>query len=305
MEALSTYLKINIWLSALVAVNSVAAHADIHKNHHVKRSVHHAAVSHTIFQKTVINNYGLINNGVVQKTQQSSMAISSSQDNSSHQDNSAHQTLNQTQNNTLNQTQVNTQINTLQQTQVNNGVSSSTLPQSGPQQSFSPLSWSTTDGVQYLEIKDKELTLKPRAEGTGPHTVTVASKFSLPDTKIWQLSFDIRFGVLKDQASSFHVKRNGRDIAWIGADGFSTQMGLFIGSDSEIFALAADTEWHHVSYLSNVNNLTVGLDGKQIGTGDSSGIPDSVALLNNQDMSQPCHQGGVSIRNVRLQTESE
>lgn len=278
----------------------IATHAAVPKKHHVK---HHASVNSPIVQKTVINNYGLINNGVVQKTQASSTAISNTQDNSSHQDNSTHQTLTQVQNNTLNQTQVNTQVNALNQTQVNGSSSTTAASANSSAQSFSALSWSTNDGKQYAEINGYDLHLKPRFDGTGPHTVTATSKLSSSDTKNWQASFDIRFGVLTDQASSFHLAREGHDAGWISADGFTKGMGIFIGKDNQVWGAEADNRWHHVSFMSDEANLTVGLNGKQVGSGASQNVPQSISLINNQDMTVACHQEGVWVRNVQLRIE--
>ena len=176
------------------------------------------------------------------------------------------------------------------------------LPLSG--QAQSPLHWTTTNGDQYLEAKGAELHLKPRTSGTGPEIVTAASKISLPDTQDWEASFEVRFGVLRDQASSFHLTREGRDIGWIGADGFNKQIGVFIGKDNQVSASATDVEWHHVSYVSNSSSLIVLLDGKQVGTGSAQNIPDSVDLSNSQDMRVPCHQEGVWVRNVSVRSQN-
>ena len=86
------YFGATVGLVILTQGNSATAQT-LHKKHRTHRTMSKAAV----VQKTIINNYGLINNGVVQKTQQSSTAISTTQDNSSHQDNSVHQWLNQNQ----------------------------------------------------------------------------------------------------------------------------------------------------------------------------------------------------------------
>ena len=167
------------------------------------------------------------------------------------------------------------------------------------------LHWSTTDGNQYLETNGSDLHLKPRTEKIGPGVVNATAKLNLPDTQKWQVSFDIRFGILRDQASNFHLSRGGHDIGWVGADGFNKQMGVFVGKDTEVFATATDTEWHHLSYISNGNILIVQLDNKQVGTGAAQNIPDSLVLGNGQDMSVPCHQEGVWVRNVSVQNETK
>lgn len=164
------------------------------------------------------------------------------------------------------------------------------------------LHWTTTDGYQYLEASSSELHLKPRFDGAGPHNVHASSKIDLPRTKIWRVSFDIRFGGLKDQASSFHLTRDGHDVGWVGADGFYKQMGVFTGKDRE-YGFNADLRWHHLSYTSSANAFTVELDGKQIGSASAQDIPDSVNLSNGQDLSVPCHQGGVWVRNVKVQSQ--
>ena len=287
-------------LIAVLVVEVVAvAHATTPKKHHTK---HHVSAKPAIVQRTIINNYGLINNGYVQKTQQSSTAVNNLQDNSLHQDSSTYQVLTQVQNNTLNQTQVNTQVNALNQTQVNGSSSTTTSAASRSAQTFSALSWSTKDGKQYMDVTGSDLHLKPRSEGTGPHTVTATSKLGSSDTKSWQLSFDVRFGVLTDQASSFHLIREGHDIGWISADGFTKGVGVFLGKDNQIWGATADSEWHHVNFLNNGSDLTVGLDGKQIGSGASQNVPQEVTLINNQDMTVACHQEGVWVRNIQVLT---
>ena len=95
--------------------------------------------------------------------------------------------------------------------------------------------------------------------------------------------------------------RDGRDIGWIGADGTTKQMGVFIGKDGEVYGADANNEWHHVSFLNSGSDLTVGLDGKQIGSGASQNVPQEVTLINNQDMTVACHQEGVWIRNIQMQ----
>ena len=293
------YYRFGATLAILLMGVVVTTHAAAPKKHHLK---HHASANPSVVQRTIINNYGLINNGLVQKTQQSSTAVSNTQDNSLHQDSSIRQTLTQTQNNTLNQTQVNTQVNTLNKTQVNGNPSTTAVSDNSSTRSFSALNWSTTDGKQYMEISGSDLHLKPRSEGTGPHTVTATSTLNLLDAKKWQVSFDIRFGVLTDQASSFHLMRDGHDIGWISADGFTKGVGVFIGKDNQVWGATANNEWHHVSFMDDGNYLTVGLDGKQIGSGATQGVPQSLSLLNNQDMTVACHQEGVWIRNVQVQT---
>ena len=291
--------NLSVLVAVLVAGTVTPAYATSPKKRHPK---HHTSASSLIIQKTVINNYGLINNGLVQKTQQASTAISNTQDNSLHQDSSTHQTLNQTQSNTLNQTQVNTQINSLNQSQVNRSSSTTATSASSSNQAFTALSWSTADGKQYMEVSGSDLHLKPRFEGTGPHTVTAISTLNLPDAKKWQVSFDIRFGVLTDQASSFHLMRDGHDIGLISADGFTKGVGVFIGKDNQVWGAVANNEWHHVSFMDDGNYLTVGLDGKQVGSGGTQGVPQSFSLLNNQDMTVACRQEGVWVRNIQAQT---
>lgn len=288
----------SISLAVLLAGTATSGYANTPKKHHTK---HHTQASSSIVQKTIINNYGLINNGLVQKTQQSSTAISNTQDNSLHQDSSTHQTLTQVQNNTLNQTQVNTQVNALNQTQVNGSSSTTATTANNSAQTFSALKWSTDNGKQYLDITGSDIHVKPRLDGTGPHTVTATSKTGATDAQRWQISFDIRFGSLRDQASSFHFKYADRDICSIAADGFSNKIGVFVGS-SEIYDFPADNQWHHFSILNEGSSLTIGLDGKQVGTGTSQSSPDNVALENNQDMTMACHQEGVWVRNVQVTT---
>ena len=164
------------------------------------------------------------------------------------------------------------------------------------------LHWITTDGYQYLEASSSELHLKPRFDGAAPHDVNASSKINLPRTKSWQISFDIRFGALRDQASSFHMTRDRHDVGWVGADGFYKQMGVFIGKDHE-YAFDADLRWHHLSYVSDNSTLTVELDGKQLGSGTAQDIPDSFTLSNGQDLNLPCHQEGVWVRNVQIRSK--
>ena len=85
-------------------------------------------------------------------------------------------------------------------------------PHSGISQSTSFLHWTTSDGDQFLETDADGLHLKPRTTGTVPGVVNATAKLSLPDTKKWQVSFDMRFGILRDQASSFHLSRGGAGI---------------------------------------------------------------------------------------------
>lgn len=169
----------------------------------------------------------------------------------------------------------------------------------------SELHWSTVDGGRYLEITKNGLHLKPRTDSTGPHTVTATSLLAIPDTKNWQVSFEARFGGLRDQASSFHLLRDGKDIGWIGADGFYKGMGVFIGKDNDVTSSTADTAWHQVSYKSDGSTLTVNLDGKQVGTGPAQIVPNRLSLENSQDMTVPCHQEGVWVQNVSIKSEGQ
>jgi len=75
-------------------------------------------------------------------------------------------------------------------------------------------------------------------------------------------------------------------------------MGVFLGKDNEIWRMPADTEWHHISFMSDSSRLTVGCDGKQIGVGASQSSPSNLDLSNSQDMSMPCHQEGLWVRNI-------
>lgn len=105
--------------------------------------------------------------------------------------------------------------------------------------------WSTAGSGQFLEASGSALHLKPRVDGTGPGNVTATCKLTLAARKNWQISFDIRFGVLRDQASSFHLTQDGIDVGWTGADGFTKQMGIFIGKDDEVYGTNANADWHH------------------------------------------------------------
>ena len=44
--------------------------------------------------------------------------------------------------------------------------------------------------------------------------------------------------------------------------------------------------------------LTVGCDGQQIGVGAARNIPDSLELVNEQDMTVPCYQEEIRVRNI-------
>ncbi len=158
--------------------------------------------------------------------------------------------------------------------------------------------WSTNGNDQFLEVNGGDIHLKPRIEGTGPGNVTATCKFPLPDTQTWHLSFDIRYGVLRDQAGGLLLYRGGSVIAHIEADGFTKDMGVFLGKDNEIWRMTADTEWHHFSFMSDGSRLTVGCDGQQIGAGAAQNIPDSIGISNSQDMTVPCHQEGMWVRNI-------
>ena len=158
--------------------------------------------------------------------------------------------------------------------------------------------WSTNGNDQFLEVNGGEIHLKPRIEGVGPGNVTATCKFTLPITQTWQLSFDIRYGVLRDQAGGISLYRGGGVIGHIEADGFTKDMGVFLGKNNEIWRMAADTEWHHVSFMSDGSRLTVGCDGQQIGIGAAQNIPDSIDISNSQDMTVPCHQEGIWVRNI-------
>gem|GEM_PF-2638136 len=160
------------------------------------------------------------------------------------------------------------------------------------------LHWATNGNDQFLEVSGGEVHLKPRTEGTGPGNVTATCKPTVPDTRIWQLSFDIRYGVLRDQAGGLHLYRRGSVIGHIEADGFTKDMGVFLGKDNEIWRMTADTEWHHISFMSDGSKMTVGCDGRQIGTGAAQTIPDSLDISNSQDMNVPCHQEGLWVRNI-------
>ena len=160
------------------------------------------------------------------------------------------------------------------------------------------LHWATNGNDQFLEVSGGEVHLKPRTEGTGPGNVTATCKFTVPDTRIWQLSFDIRYGVLRDQAGGLHLYRGRSVIGYIGADGFYKDMGVFLGNDNQIWRMTADTEWHHISFMSDGSKITVGCDGRQIGTGAAQTIPDSLDISNSQDMNVPCHQEGLWVRNI-------
>ena len=168
-------------------------------------------------------------------------------------------------------------------------------------QSPYPLHWSTTDANRYLETKENEIHLKPRTDGTGPGNVTATAQINLPDTTKWQASFDIRFGILSDQASSCHLLRGDHELGWVGADGFYKKMGVFVGKDNEVVSPTADTEWHHVLYISDGTTLSVQLDNKQVGSGPAQNVPDKVSFSNSQDMHVPCHQEGVWIRNFSVE----
>jgi len=160
------------------------------------------------------------------------------------------------------------------------------------------LYWATNGKDQFLEVSGREVHLKPRTEGTGPGNVTATCKFTVPDTRVWQLSFDIRYGVLRDQAGGLHLYRGGSVIGHIEADGFTKDMGVFLGKDNEIWRMPADTEWHHISFMSDGSQMTVGCDGRQIGTGAAQSIPDGIDISNSQDMNVPCHQEGIWFRNI-------
>ena len=160
------------------------------------------------------------------------------------------------------------------------------------------LHWATNGNDQFLEVSGGEVHLKPRTEGTGPGNVTATCKLTVPDTRVWQLSFDIRYGVLRDQAGGLHLYRGGSVIGHIEADGFTKYMGVFLGKDNEIWRMPADTEWHHISFMSDGSKMTVGCDGRQIGTGAAQTIPDSLDISNSQDMNVPCHQEGLWVRNI-------
>ena len=161
--------------------------------------------------------------------------------------------------------------------------------------------WSTEDGNQFLEANDTAVHLKPRLDGKGPRTVTATSKLRPTDTKDWQVAFEIRFGNLQDQASSFHLMRGGQDIGWMGADGFYKDISVFIGKDNNAFGVTADANWHQVRYTCDSAGLKVEMDGKQVGSRSTQSIPDTLALSNSQDMTVPCHQDGVWVRNISVQ----
>jgi len=166
----------------------------------------------------------------------------------------------------------------------------------------SPAAWTTQDGSQFLEASDTAAHLKPRVDGKGPRTVTATCKLTASDTKVWQVAAEIRFGNLQDQASSFHLTREGQDIGWIGADGFNKGIGVFTGKDNNVLGLTADAVWHRLSYKSDGNSLIVTLDGKQARTATAQASPDALSLSNSQDMSLPCHQEGVWVRNISFQS---
>ena len=166
----------------------------------------------------------------------------------------------------------------------------------------SPAAWTTQDGGQFLEANDTAVHLKPRMDGKGPRTVTATCKLTASDTKVWQVAAEIRFGNLQDQASSFHLTREGQDIGWIGADGFNKGIGVFTGKDNNVLGLTADAVWHRLSYESDGNSLIVTLDGKQVRTATAQASPDALSLSNSQDMSLPCHQEGVWVRNISVQS---
>lgn len=179
------------------------------------------------------------------------------------------------------------------------------LPVNVKAQSTIPLHWSTGDGNQYLELTGTELHLKPRTDGNGPHSVTATTQLHLPSTKNWQVSFDIRFGELEGQGSSFHLMNSKQDVGWVGADGFYKGMGVFVGKDNEVVVPPADMQWHHISYISNGSTLTAWLDDKQVGSRPACSPPDSLFLTNGQDMNVPCHQGGVWVRDVKVNNETQ
>ena len=166
----------------------------------------------------------------------------------------------------------------------------------------SPAAWTTQDGSQFLEASDTAAHLKPRVDGKGPRTVTATCKLTASDTKVWQVAAEIRFGNLQDQASSFHLTREGQDIGWIGADGFNKGIGVFTGKDNNVLGLTADAVWHRLTYKSDGNSLIVTLDGKQARTATAQASPDALSLSNSQDMSLPCHQEGVWVRNISFQS---
>lgn len=179
------------------------------------------------------------------------------------------------------------------------------LPVEVKAQSTIPLHWSTNDGNQYLELNGTELHLKPRTDSNGPRTVTAAAKLNLADAGSWQLSFGIRFGALKDGAGALHLMHGATNVGWVGADGFNNSMGVFIGKDNEVTAVTPDLEWHHIKYISNGSTLTAWLDDKQVGSGPAQNIPDNLYLDNGQDMGVPCHQGGVWVRDVKVNDEAQ
>lgn len=180
-----------------------------------------------------------------------------------------------------------------------------------PAQAQETMQWHMDNGTQYLETDGNTLHLLPRTNGTGPRTVKAAAKLSLPDTQKWQVSFDIRFGVLKDMASSFHFMQGDRNIGWVGADGVHKVIGIFAGKDSEVSAPPADKEWHHFTYAFDGSALTISQDGKLVTSVPEQnenihgiGTPNNLYVDNGQDLSQPSTQTGVWVRNMQVSADA-
>lgn len=305
----------------LLASTCLTAHAAVHKKH----NSHATSNSRPVIHKTVIVNYGLINNGVVQKTQQSSTAISTTQDNSSHQ------TLNQTQingnigtgstnggftrvegvrNESLNPVKANlAALNTLRMGQWSDSLSVFPSRQMLFKEDFSRSesmdqrwTWSENSG----KINSQNHTLELSAKGPSfPVIQTLSNPF--PDSGDWTASIGYRYTSSADCGTDISIVRLDRSSLPGLASLHEDNNGQILKVDGVVSSwhIAANKNWHLLTLIKQGHSVEVIIDGQVVANVDAGVAPVGFRFGSQTVESWPADWTGQQIRFVEVTTLSQ
>ena len=147
--------------------------------------------------------------------------------------------------------------------------------------------WNIEAGPELVQISSEGIHVnQPDPEGLNYYGM-VCSHFKLPAGKLWEITFDLKFGQLRSAGSGICFFEGDNVIGWIGADGWYKQMGCFVGKGNEVAAPSANTDWHKFEFSSDGTTVTITEDGKVVGSGSQTGTPNLIKIGDMWGSRQP------------------
>jgi hypothetical protein len=165
--------------------------------------------------------------------------------------------------------------------------------------------WAVHTGANTIELLESGKVLHINGSPTVKSNdyTYVQTPLDCSDSSKWSLSFDVKFGELREAGGGVILTRNESQIALIGADGWHSAISGFIVEDM-VHTRPADQEWYSVEFRGDGQSIAMRLNGNPLGSCSVHQAPDSL-LVGSRGAGAAGTQTEVMVRNVSFRTGSE